>query len=139
MSCEPLLPVSRRESKPENSIASIQRQLYRFLTSKTAHYSILLIVSLDVACLFADIIISLFTCGHRTEGYEKAMKALGIIGLTFSSLFVLELLACIWAFGPVYFKSKFHCFDATVIIASLIVEITLQGVTEEIASLVVIL
>jgi voltage-gated hydrogen channel 1 len=38
-----------------------------------------------------------------------------------------------------YFKSKFHIFDATVILSSFIVEVTLQGVEEEVASLIVIL
>lgn len=38
-----------------------------------------------------------------------------------------------------YFASKFHVFDATIIIASFVVEVALQGITEEVASLIVIL
>lgn len=38
-----------------------------------------------------------------------------------------------------YFTSKFHVFDASVIIISFIFEITLQGVEEEVASLIIIL
>jgi voltage-gated hydrogen channel 1 len=38
-----------------------------------------------------------------------------------------------------YLRSKFHIFDAIVIVTSFVVEVTLQGVTEEIASLIVIL
>lgn len=37
-----------------------------------------------------------------------------------------------------YFKSKFHCFDATVIVAGFIVDVCLRGVVEEVGSLVVI-
>ncbi len=37
-----------------------------------------------------------------------------------------------------YFKSKFHCFDATVIIAGFVVDVCLRGVIEEVGSLVVI-
>ena len=38
-----------------------------------------------------------------------------------------------------YFKSKFHCFDATVIIAGFIVDVCLKGVLEEVGSIVVVL
>lgn len=37
-----------------------------------------------------------------------------------------------------FFKSKFHCFDATVIVAGFIVDVCLRGVLEEVGSLVVI-
>jgi hypothetical protein len=38
-----------------------------------------------------------------------------------------------------FFHSKFHCFDATVIIASFIIDVLLRGILEEVASLVIIL
>ncbi|ESZ97422.1 hypothetical protein SBOR_2200 [Sclerotinia borealis F-4128] len=38
-----------------------------------------------------------------------------------------------------YFRSKFHCFDAAVILAGFIVDVLLHGVLEEVASLVIIL
>lgn len=38
-----------------------------------------------------------------------------------------------------YFKSKFHIFDATIIVVSFIFEVSLQGVEEEVASLIVVL
>ncbi|OAG07440.1 uncharacterized protein CC84DRAFT_1163597 [Paraphaeosphaeria sporulosa] len=38
-----------------------------------------------------------------------------------------------------YFKSKFHVFDAAIIVVSFVFEISLQGVEEEVASLIVIL
>ncbi|KAF2793571.1 hypothetical protein K505DRAFT_38104 [Melanomma pulvis-pyrius CBS 109.77] len=104
-----------------------------------SHYTILLLVSLDVACLFADIIINILTCGHRTKPYDDALTALEYVSLLFSCLFVLELIASVWAFGCTFFQSKFHCFDATIIISSFIFEVALQGVTEEVFSLIVIL
>ncbi|OCK81457.1 hypothetical protein K432DRAFT_442360 [Lepidopterella palustris CBS 459.81] len=115
--------------------------LQRFLTSKAGHYSILLLVSLDVSCIFADFVINLFTCEARSpkSGYNTALEVLGIVSLVFSCLFMVELLASVWAFGNEYFKSKFHCFDALVIVAGFTVDILLRGVIEEVASLVVIL
>lgn len=52
---------------------------------------------------------------------------------------MVELLASIWAFGAAYFKSKFHCFDALIIVAGFVVDVLLRGVIEDVASLVVIL
>ncbi len=39
---------------------STRKQIRRFLTSKVGHYAVLLLVSLDVSCIFADFLISLF-------------------------------------------------------------------------------
>ena len=78
-----------------------RRSLKRFLSSRTHHYTILLLVSLDVSTIFTDIIISLFQCdsSHEIPGQDKAREVLGIVGLVFSSLFMLELIILIWAFG----------------------------------------
>lgn len=64
---------------------------------------------------------------------------LGIAGLVFSSVFMLELLLSVWAFGWRYFGSRFHCFDAAVIVAGFVTDVVLHGVLEEVASLVVVL
>lgn len=41
--------------------------------------------------------------------------------------------------GHRFFKSKFHCFDAAVILAGFIVDVCLKGVLEEAGSIIVIL
>jgi hypothetical protein len=41
--------------------------------------------------------------------------------------------------GDSYFHSKFHCFDALVILTGFITDALLQGSLEEVASLVVVL
>lgn len=82
----------------------------RFLTSKAGHYAVLALVSLDVGCIFADFLISLYVCeqsyGGKTPGDVDTVEALkmtqqvlGIISLVFSCGFMFELLASIWAFG----------------------------------------
>ncbi|MCJ1484699.1 hypothetical protein MMC06_004872 [Schaereria dolodes] len=123
-----------------------RKQIQRFLTSKTGHYAVLLLVSLDVSCIFADFLISLFlcesSCGKEEaagKDFKEAQIILGVVSLLFSCLFMVELLASIWAFGLPYFKSKFHCFDAFVIVAGFIVDVCLKGVLEEIGSIVVVL
>lgn len=46
-----------------------------------------------------DIIINLEACNHKTPKADTALEVLKYISLAFSSLFMLELLASIWAFG----------------------------------------
>lgn len=136
----------------------------RLLTSRAGHYAVLLLVALDVTCIFADFLISLFICEQRcgkdldpTEYLADAQEALTIVSLVFSCLFMAELIACVWAFGlqyasqsyhgqvgntdrrGSYFKSKFHCFDAAVILAGFVIDVCLKGVLEEAGSIVVIL
>lgn len=57
---------------------------------------------LSTSLTSGDIIINLMTCRHRTKPYDDALKALEYVSLTFSCLFVLELIASIWAFGKAY-------------------------------------
>ncbi|KAI9762072.1 MAG: hypothetical protein M1840_001481 [Geoglossum simile] len=152
---EPLLRDDRREladgaaqhqdPPDEPRVQRIRLAVQRFLTSRVGHYAILLMVSLDVTCIFGDIFISLFTCGREKEpqpdraAWEVARGVLGNISLVFSVLFMLELLASVWAFGLLYFRPWFHCFDAAVIAVGFVVDVLLHGVVEEVASLVVIL
>jgi len=85
----------------DSRISTARLQTRRYLNSKFGHYAILLLVSLDCVCIFLEFIIQILSRegrisepkGHVTE------EALGIVGLVFSCLFMLELLASIWAFG----------------------------------------
>ncbi|THX44048.1 hypothetical protein D6D10_00619 [Aureobasidium pullulans] len=133
-----------RESSPErtdSTFSTARRCTRRYLNSKFGHYAILLLVSLDCSCIFGEFVIQILTCEGRVSESkgDVAQEAIGIVGLVFSCLFVLELMASIWAFGFQYFRSKFHCFDATVIVASFVIDVLLRGILEEVASLVIIL
>jgi hypothetical protein len=67
-------------------------------------------------------------------GFWMAVSSL--IKLEFESFFTWALLL-MWLSR--YFNSKFHCFDAAVIVAGFVTDVLLHGVLEEVASLVVIL
>ena len=99
------------------------------------------LVSLDLLGIFADIIINLYQCDvpSASPSWSFVRDVLGIVGLIFSSAFMAELLASVWAFGWRYFHSRFHCFDAAVIVAGFVTDVVLHGVLEEVASLVVVL
>lgn len=76
-----------------------------FLGSKTKHYIILGMVVLDVACILADIFVSLIACdlGKEDEEWvERTGDILYVVGVVFNSLFLVELLVTVWAFGARY-------------------------------------
>ncbi|KAK7555775.1 hypothetical protein IWX49DRAFT_82652 [Phyllosticta citricarpa] len=124
----------------ETDVARSRQATQRFLSSKTGHYAVLLLVGLDVSCIFADFVIRLFLCEKRLPyTWNDGLEALGIVSLVFSCLFMVELAASLWAFGLEHLKSPFHVFDALVILASFILDILLRGVIEEVASLVIVL
>jgi hypothetical protein len=61
------------------------------------------VVALDVTALLANVFIQLIACEMHEQDepwVEQVTEGLEIAGLVFSSLFLLELLACLFAFGP---------------------------------------
>jgi voltage-gated hydrogen channel 1 len=98
----PLLPSDRHaeHNNTNYSVSSARHQVKRFLASKTGHYSVLALVSLDVTSIFVDLVLQLLTCEGSVpvKDGRKGQEVLGIIGLVFSCLFVIELLASIWVF-----------------------------------------
>ncbi|TVY23740.1 Voltage-gated hydrogen channel, partial [Lachnellula hyalina] len=130
-----------RLSRFKTVYTTSRNTLKTFLASRAQHYTVLALVTCDLLGIFADIIINLYQCdeGATNAVWDEVREGLGIAGLVFSCLFLAELGASIWAFGLRYFNSRFHCFDATVIIAGFIVDVLLHGVLEEVASLVVVL
>jgi voltage-gated hydrogen channel 1 len=75
--------------------------LQDFLSSRTQHFIVLGLVSLDLLGIFADIFINLYTCeeGEPSPTWDAIRNGLGIAGLVFSCLFMLELIMSVWAFG----------------------------------------
>jgi hypothetical protein len=116
-----------------------------------------------------DFVLRLFQCeqGKSSYDWDLALDILGALGLAFSCLFMVELIASIWAFGygyallsahinqtltaqrifvtwihaneVRYFTSWFHCFDAFIVVASFVTDVVLHGVIEEVASFIIVL
>ncbi|KAM0229954.1 hypothetical protein ACHAP5_011498 [Fusarium lateritium] len=124
-----------------HTIGSTREKTARFLSSKAGHYSVLTLVSLDVLSMIADFILNLFKCeqGKKSSEWDIALEILGSISLVFSCLFMVELIASIWAFGWKYFKSWFHCFDAFIVLVGFVTDVILRGIVEEVASLIVVM
>jgi voltage-gated hydrogen channel 1 len=72
-----------------------------FLSSRAQHWTVLGLVSFDLLGIFADIIINLYQCDEKDTSpfWDDVRNGLGIAGLVFSCLFMLELILSVWAFG----------------------------------------
>lgn len=92
----------------DSDAAGWRRHTRAFLFSRWGHYLVLLLVAVDVACIFADFLIELHTCElkqrHRRidPRWGTAQEALGLVSLVFSCLFMLELIAATLSFGLQY-------------------------------------
>jgi len=123
------------------AVRSTRAKTRGFLSSKYGHYVVLLLVVLDVLCIFVDFIITIFACERRIDGRraEVVIEALDWTSLAFSCLFMVELIVATWAFGLRYFRSWFHCFDAFIILLGFSLDVALRGIEQEAASFVVFL
>ncbi|KAK2593311.1 hypothetical protein QQS21_008993 [Conoideocrella luteorostrata] len=145
---------SRPEQLPTTSLQpdTTRRALHHFqnvrrngrvlLASRKKHFVVMLIVTLDVMALLANIFIQLIACEmhQRDENWVQMLtKELENLGLVFSSLFMVELAACLFSYGFSYLASWFHFFDAAVIVVSFAIDIASHGLAESIGSLVVVL
>ena len=91
------------------SLQTTRQKTRQALSSKWGHYFVIFLVSVDICGIFADFLISLYLYEHeccqptdKYQGWHQAQEALEIISLTFSCLFMVELIASIWAFGFQY-------------------------------------
>lgn len=149
-------PTARSQSSDEptsndsiivSTLGRARLRTHALLTSRVGHYSVLLLVTLDVACIFADFLISLYSCEHfchsqdhaGAQQWENVQDVLSKVSVAFSTLFLVELLASVWAFGREFFQSKFRVFDAFVITTGFVLDVCLKGVLEEVGSIVVVL
>lgn len=94
--------LARRLVDPSSIAYRTRSFLQWFLTSKYGHYFVMILVTLDVAGIFADFLISLHICEHSGEDvrtWQRINEGLNILSLVFSCLFMAELLCSIYAFG----------------------------------------
>ena len=89
----------------ETFVWTMRHHLQYYLSSKWGHYFVILLVAADIAAIFADFLISIHLCEHSGEkgfdekGFRMANKVLSWLSLSFSSLFMAELICSVFAFG----------------------------------------
>lgn len=84
------------------SSRGLHRWCGRVLASRRKHFLVMGIVALDVAALLANVFIQLIACEmHQADEpwVQNITRGLETLGLIFSCLFMVELGACLFAFG----------------------------------------
>ncbi|KAK9321287.1 hypothetical protein V1517DRAFT_326842 [Lipomyces orientalis] len=138
----------RPKARPGYSIVGFdqrfKKRLRHFLDSRVAHIIIITLVAVETLIVIAELYIELFACeDHETYGFlEAALPVFSSLSLAISTMFMVELIASIYAFGLLYFAGKgrwLRMLDAVVIIASFVIDILEQGTALEGAELIVVL
>lgn len=83
-------------------ITKLRRWLAEFLLSRGKHFLVMGVVTLDVAALLVNIFIQLIACEmHQNDErwVQDLISGIEGLGLFFSSLFMVELAACLFCFG----------------------------------------
>ncbi|KAF5125159.1 Voltage-gated hydrogen channel 1 [Metarhizium anisopliae] len=143
----PLLPPGHRPSpsvtrRALRHVHHLRRKGRVLLASRKKHFLVMFIVMLDVMALLANVFIQLIACEMHQSDEEwvvQIRETLETAALVFSSLFMVELAACLFSFGLEFLASWFHVFDSAVIVVSFVIDIASQGLAESIGSLVVVL
>jgi hypothetical protein len=100
-------------------------------------------ISLDSAIVLADLSYTFLSdsCTPEDMGQPLWLQILSQISLAITVIFLLELFACVWAFGPRYyspFQSILHFCDGSVIVLTFVVDVILRGRERELASLLIL-
>ncbi|KAL2213953.1 hydrogen voltage-gated channel 1 [Sarocladium strictum] len=143
---DPLLGAHRHQDDDEGSIEqrvqSHRAKGQQILSSRKKHFIVMSLVALDVVALLANVFIQLIACEmHQDDEHwvQVVVSCLEAIGLTISSLFMVELVACMYSYGMSYFSSWFIIFDSAIIVLSFVIDIASTGLTQSIGSLLIIL
>ena len=118
---QPLLRQSR-ETEENNGETTVRHRIkqhrldgQRILSSRKKHFIVMALVTLDVAAVLANIFIQLIAC-ETHQGDEPwvlhLVEALEKFGLVISCLFMVELAACLFSYGPRYDCVHFGVEDA---------------------------
>lgn len=119
---------------------NLQRRMGEVLESREAHYMVIGLVLLDLAIVLAELVLSSFypTPELAPHLVHVAEEALSYTSIGILAIFTAELVAKLLVFGITYFThSKWHLFDAAVVISSFALELSLRGVAQEVASLLI--
>lgn len=100
---------SAHDSRPRAAAAAARRHVARLrvtgrrlLDSRRKHYAVMALVGLDAAVLLANVFLRLIACEMRQddEPWVQAVSGtLETVALVISCLFMLELAACLFAYG----------------------------------------
>ncbi|KAK3816063.1 MAG: hypothetical protein J3Q66DRAFT_191970 [Benniella sp.] len=126
----------------ESRFLRLRHKVGSVIETKAAHIIILGLTVIDITLVMLQIGASLL---HLDETKEEVwfIALFSHLSLAIVSLFTLEVLLKIFAFGPRYFwkgtrHGVLHLLDAIIILISFLLEIFLHGAAQELTSLLII-
>lgn len=120
--------------------AKRQAWFARLLERPATHLAIIVLTLVDLAVVVTELILSSIYPVREEAPHpvHVAEEALSWVSISILIIFVAELAAKLAVFGHSYFtRSWWHLADAVVVVVSLTLELTLKGVAQEVASLLV--
>lgn len=118
----------------------LQARMAELLESREAHYLVIGLVLFDLAIVLTELVLSSFFPSQQLAPHivHVAEEALSWTSIGILALFTSELVAKLLVFGLGYYThSKWHMFDATIVVISFTLELSLKGVAQEVASLLI--
>ncbi|EFN53563.1 hypothetical protein CHLNCDRAFT_136713 [Chlorella variabilis] len=119
---------------------NLQCRMAEVLESREAHYAVIGLVLLDLAIVLTELVLSSFYPSPELAPHlvHVAEEALSYTSIGILAMFNAELLAKLLVFGFKYFThSSWHMFDAVIVVISFTLELSLRGVAQEVASLLI--
>ena len=125
-----------------DGLISVRRQmLQHFFHSAYWHRVLSGLIVMDLVVVLTDIIIILLTCHQDTGGHDgdhddhsvldRVLHVLPVISIILLSIFEIELMLNIYAFGCKYLKRFLHLFDVIIVTITLILEIIFHYIIED--------
>ncbi|KAF9103831.1 hypothetical protein BGX27_010339 [Mortierella sp. AM989] len=132
----------QQSSVEKSNVDKARHKVGETLESKRAHIIIIILTALDILLVIAQIAVTLLGLDNH-KGAHVAVEILAHFSLAIVTLFMVEIILKVFAFGPRYFwKSTphglLHLADALIIIISFALEISLSGAEQELGSLLIV-
>ncbi|KAF9096121.1 hypothetical protein BGX29_003181 [Mortierella sp. GBA35] len=132
------------ENHPANTSRIKKTRLWigKAIESKAAHITILALTLCDIILVMLQIGASLLHL-DETEHEHWILELFGHLSLAIISVFMIEILLKLFAFGPRYFWRGtphwiLHLVDAFIILISFLLEIFLKGAEQELSGLLIV-
>ncbi|KAI7840282.1 hypothetical protein COHA_006064 [Chlorella ohadii] len=138
-----MLSLSRPKHFPSwwgPNLAKLQSRCAEVLESSATHYTIIALTLLDLGIVVTELILSsIFPAAEAVpHAVHTTEEVLSWCSIAILCVFTAELVAKLAVFGHRYFTSSWwHMADAVVVITSLTLELTLRGIAQEVASLLI--
>ncbi|KAF9897373.1 hypothetical protein BX616_005721 [Lobosporangium transversale] len=141
-SSPPLEPHDLIGDKNDSWFNRSRHRIGHIIESKMTHIIILTLTSIDIILVMLQIGASLLHL-DETEKEHWTILMFEHTSLAIVSLFVVEILLKLYAFGPLYFwrgtkHGILHLLDALIILTSFILELVLRGAAVELSGLLII-